>query len=351
ESCEAFYQEKDLEEGSCPFHPGKPLSTIREENYFFALSRYAKPLLDHIRAHPEFIMPETRRHEIVALIEQGLNDISVSRAGGRWGIPLPVDESHVVYVWFDALINYITAVGYGWDEARFQRWWPAELHVIGKDITRFHCVIWPAMLLSAGIELPRTIFGHGFVYHRGERISKTLGNVINPLDIVDRFGPDPLRYFLMREGSFGKDSDFTWENFINRYNHDLGNDLGNLLQRTLGMIRRYQGGTIRRPDRLSALRGEPFAELEAAVEGVLSRIREALDPTQKDIDFPVALQEIWKLVALGNAYLDRMKPWSLQKGGEGDAVAAVLHTVADLLRIVAGLLDPFLPHTAVAIRR
>ncbi|MFA6472920.1 MAG: methionine--tRNA ligase, partial [Candidatus Latescibacterota bacterium] len=226
EGCEAFIQEKDLVEGKCPNHARVP-SWIEERNYFFRLSKYGQPLFEHIRNHPDFIRPETRKNEILRLIESGLEDISVSRSGFDWGIPLPEDPGHVVYVWFDALINYLSALGFGGsDETLVQKYWPADLHVVGKDITRFHCVIWPAMLMSAGIPLPVSVYGHGFIYHRGEKMSKSLGNVLSPLDVADRFGADPLRYFLLREVVFGNDGDFTYDRFIERYNSDLANDLG-----------------------------------------------------------------------------------------------------------------------------
>jgi methionyl-tRNA synthetase len=197
DGCEAFYTEKDLVDGKCPNHATVP-RWVEEENYFFRLSEFQGPLLDHIRANPDFIRPATRRNEIVAFLESGLQDLSVSRPGGRWGIPFPDDPAHVVYVWFDALTNYASAVGFGTDDERFARWWPADLHVVGKDITRFHCVIWPAMLMAAGLELPQCVFGHGFIYHSGTKMSKSLGNIVNPLDVVEVTGADPLRFFLLR---------------------------------------------------------------------------------------------------------------------------------------------------------
>ena len=221
--CEAFKQEKDLVDGRCDLHPLTTLQWITEKNYFFRMSKYQQPLLKHFDEHPEFLQPDIRRNEILRLIEGGLEDISVSRAGQSWGIPLPFDPGSVVYVWFDALINYASAVGLGRDQEMFGRWWPADLHVIGKDITRFHAVIWPAMLMSAKIALPRQVFGHGFMTLGGQRMSKSLGTIVDPIEAADRLGVDPLRLYLVKEVPFGGDGDFDWARYEERYNADLAN--------------------------------------------------------------------------------------------------------------------------------
>lgn len=347
ESCEAFFTEKDLVDGKCPSHKSEP-KWLKEENYFFRLSAYRERLLHHYKKHPEFILPEIRRNEVLRLVEGGLQDISVSRASFDWGIPLPGDKSHVVYVWFDALINYLTATGFGQDKRRAGLpAWPADLHVIGKDITRFHCVIWPAMLMSAGLPLPKTVFAHGFVSLKGEKMSKTLGNIVTPLEIVPTYGPDALRYYLLRSSSFGSDGDFTWEDFIKRYNSDLANDLGNLLNRTLGMANRYLGGKISN----SRLR-MPDGGMKAAIGAALKTVRSAMDYRKGgDLEFHKALEAIWEVVHAGNKFIDSSAPWVLAKEGKQKEIKQVLYLTADALRNIALLIAPFLPKTSEEIWR
>ncbi len=342
EGCEAFYTEKDLVDGLCPNHRTKP-RWVEEENWFFALSRFQGPLLEHIRANPGFIRPPARRNEIVSFLESGLSDISVSRAGVTWGIAFPDDPDHVVYVWFDALTNYLSATGFGTDDAASARWWPADVHVVGKDITRFHCVIWPAMLMAAGLPLPRTVFGHGFIYHSGEKMSKSLGNIVNPLEVVARTGPDALRYFLLREISFGKDGDFTWDGFITRTNADLANDLGNLLKRTTEMTLKFLDGRIAAgrdagPDRTGL----------AAVAAVAARDVEA---AYRDLDPTAALEAAWQLVRAANRAVQETKPWELAKDpARADELAGVLSEILEAIRIAGELLEPAIPRKARRLR-
>lgn len=340
ESCEAFYTEKDLVDGHCPHHKQKP-TWLKERNFFFKLSKYQQPLLDYIAAHPEFILPEIRRNEIVSLIKSGLQDISVSRSGFEWGIPLPNDSKHVVYVWFDALINYLTAVGYGADEARFKEWWPAQVHIIGKDITRFHCVIWPAMLMSAGLKLPETVFGHGFVYLKGEKMSKSLGNVVTPMDVINAYSPDALRYYLLRSSSFGSDGNFTWDDFIKRYNADLANDLGNVLNRSLGMAKKYFNGLISKGE---AAEGDKTLILQAGETG--KKVRQALDYKRGDLEYHLALEAIWDLIAATDKYIDSSAPWTLKKEGKEERLKQVLYNVFNSLRLIGMWIHPFMPFTS-----
>jgi methionyl-tRNA synthetase len=343
ESCEAFLTEKDLVDGHCPNHKSKP-KWLAEENYFFKLTKYRDRLLDHIEKNPEFILPDIRRNEITSFLREGLQDISVSRASVEWGIPVPHDPDHVVYVWFDALINYITAMGYGWDEKTFSKWWPADVHVIGKDITRFHCIIWPAMLMSAGIELPKTVFGHGFVYLKGEKMSKSLGNVVTPMDVIDKYGADSLRYYLLREGGFGRDGDFTWEHFIERYNGDLANGIGNLVSRTVGMATRYQDGWIRPIDA-----PDTNPEIARATEWLPERIAEALDHTRGEVAFHQALAAIWETIAAADRHINDNKPWEMAKAGRADDIKRVLWEVASAIRSITVMLYPFMPTSAERI--
>jgi methionyl-tRNA synthetase len=339
ESCEAFLTDKDLVDGACPNHKTKP-QWVSEENYFFALSKYRDALVKHIKKNPEFILPEVRRNEILSLLNEGLQDISVSRSSFDWGISLPNDSKHIVYVWFDALINYISAVGFGSNEADFKRWWPAQMHVVGKDITRFHCVIWPAMLMSAGLPLPKTVFGHGFVYLRGEKMSKTLGNIVSPLDVANKFGADTLRYYLMREGSFGRDADFTWEHFIARYNGDLANGIGNLVSRTVGMATKYLGGKIPPPKK---------SALTETADGLAEKVAYHLDHESGDINFHHALSAIWEAAADADRLINDTKPWELAKAQKMSEIAQVLGEVAVVIRAIAVLLNPFMPSTAEKI--
>ncbi|MGQ0735680.1 MAG: methionine--tRNA ligase [Acidobacteriota bacterium] len=338
--CEAFKQERDLVDGLCPLHRRKP-DWIRENNWFFRLSKYQQPLLDHYKAHPTFIEPEARRNEILRLVEAGLEDLSVSRAGQSWGIPLPFDPASVVYVWFDALINYAAAVGYGWDDERYARWWPADLHLIGKDITRFHCVIWPAMLMSAGLPLPGKVFGHGWISVGGERLSKSLGNAVDPVQAAQWFGTDPLRLYLVKEVPFGGDGDFTWERLGEKYNADLANNLGNLVSRVAAMTARYRGGLlpagVARRDRLAATAATTVQDYRASMD------RLALHE---------GVAAVFRLIDATNLFIADSQPWVLAKDdANADTLTAVLAEAAEAVRVAAVLLMPVMPASAQEILR
>ena len=338
EGCEAFKPEKDLVDGNCPIHNTKP-KWIKEKNWFFRLSKYQQPLLKLYAEQPSFIEPEIRRNEILRLVEGGLEDISMSRAGQSWGIPVPFDPGSVVYVWFDALINYAAAAGYGWNDAKYKEWWPANLHIVGKDITRFHCVFWPAMLMSAREPLPKQVFGHGWVYFKGERMSKSLGNIVDPLAAADRFGPDPLRLYLAKEIPYGGDGDFTWERFEEKYNADLANNLGNLVNRVASMTERYQQGSVK------ATSGGALAAV--AAESVQA-YREAMDVHALHDGAAAA----FRLVSAANNYIAETQPWSLAKDpAQGDRLNGVLSDLSEAVRIAATLLAPVIPSSAQEILR
>lgn len=337
-SCEAFKQEKDLVDGLCPEHLTKP-DWIRERNYFFRLSRYRERLLALYEEQPSFVQPDVRRNELLRLLEGGLEDISISRAGQSWGIPMPFDETSVVYVWFDALINYISAVGYGTDALEFATRWPADLHVVGKDITRFHAVVWPAMLMSAGLPLPRQVFGHGWVHFKGQRMSKSLGTVVDPLEAVSRLGADPLRLYLSKEIPYGGDGDFSWERFEDRYNADLANNLGNLVSRVVSMVDRYHGGetqaSSRGPGRLADVATQCRIDYEGAMDRLLLHEGAAA---------------AFRLVDATNEYIAAAEPWALARSPEQtDHLRQVLYDSTEAVRVAATLLLPFMPASATEI--
>lgn len=324
--CEEFKRPDDLVDGKCPIHGTEP-EKLKEENYFFKLSAYQKPLLDHIRNHPDFVAPISRRNEVLAFIERGLEDISVSRPSRGWGIPFPGDAKQVVYVWFDALVNYLTATGY--PVPGYEQLWPPTLHIVGKDIIKFHCIIWPAMLLSAGLPLPEQVFAHGFFTVDGQKISKSLGNAIPPQNITDVYGIDGLRYYLLRDIPFGQDGEFSFERLHSVYNADLANELGNLVQRTASMITKYMGGKV--------------GIVEAHSHDV-SRYEEAMSALR----FDKALEDVWERIKGLNQLIEQEKPWVLAKEDAEHLAEVLRHIVSDLLQI-SSLLLPFLPTSAVKI--
>jgi methionyl-tRNA synthetase len=333
--CEAFVTKSDLVDGKCPIHKTAP-EVIKEENYFFRASRYKDNLLKYIEANPEFIQPPERRHEIINYIKDHFEDISISRQSMKWGIPLPIDEKQAIYVWFDALINYLTGVGYGWDEAKFKKYWPADLHLVGKDIIKFHCALWPAMLLSAGLELPRRVFAHGFFTINGEKISKSLGNTIDPVELVRKYSMDTLRYFLLKEITFGHDGDFSEERLKERYNSDLANGLGNLVARTLAMTEKYFTSKVPKN------KVDPSKLLAFDLKGDWGRYDYFMD----QLKFDEALEVAWEDIRAADGYVDKEKPWELAKAGDTDNLAQVIYNLLEMIRHIAWMIAPFMPETS-----
>ena len=336
---ERFWTEKDLTDGKCP-ECGRPVVRLSEDNYFFKMGRHQDWLVRHIEEHPDFIMPEARRNEILGFLKKPLGDLCISRPKARlsWGIPLPFDPDYVTYVWVDALTNYISAVGIFEDEARFRRWWPADLHLIGKDILMTHAVYWPTMLHAAGIEPPRHIFAHGWWLVEEQKMSKSRGKVVQPLELIEKYGSDAFRYFLMREMAPGQDSNFGEEALVARYNSDLANDLGNLLSRVVRMIKQYTQGRVPAPGGEEPLDRELKEEtLKAA-----GRVRERIEDLRVDL----ALEEAIEMARRVNRYLERTAPWKLHKEGKEDRVATVLYFSAEVLRILGDILEPVMPGKA-----
>jgi methionyl-tRNA synthetase len=334
---EAFYDEAELvtkPDGSKAAPSGAPVEWVREPSYFFKLSQWQDRLLAHYEAHPEFIAPASRRNEVVSFVRSGLRDLSVSRTSFRWGVPVPGDPDHVMYVWVDALTNYITAAGFPDEAAPRWRYWPADLHMVGKDILRFHAVYWPALLMAAGIAPPQRIFAHGWWTASGEKMSKSLGNVMDPADLVATYGLDAVRYFLLREVPFGNDGDFSRRALVSRLNVELANDLGNLAQRSLSLIARNFDGLLPRAGTLT----EDDETLLASATDLPALIRKRLDRQA----FGEALEDVWRVVRAANGYIDRQAPWALRKT-DTDRMATVLRVLADVLRIVATVLQPFMP--------
>jgi methionyl-tRNA synthetase len=338
---ETFYSPSEVKDENCPVC-GRKVQWVKEKAYYFRCSKYQEALLKHFEENPDFVMPEFRKNEVVSLLKSGVKDVCVSRLREKvsWGIPVPFDEEHVIYVWFDALINYLTGAGYLFDEEKFRKVWPADVHLIGKDILRFHAVIWPSMLMALGIELPRHIFATGFWTLGGEKISKSKGIVIDPVELSDEFGVDAFRYFFFREISLGQDGEFTKEAMTRRINFDLANDLGNFIHRTQGLYEKYTEGRVPK--------WEKKTEREKEIELLTDSIRKEISELMERLSFKETLEKIWTLVRRANKYVDETAPWQLARGKD-PYLFTVLFYIAEMSRIIAILISPFMPETAVKI--
>ena len=342
--CEAFWSERQLkDEKGCP-DCGRATEWVREESYFFRMSKYADRLLKYIEDNPEFIQPASRKNEMISFINTGLEDLCVSRTTFDWGIPVSFDDDHIVYVWFDALTNYISAIGYGVDDEKFNHYWPADVHLVGKEIVRFHTIIWPIILMAADIELPKKVFGHGWLVLEGGKMSKSKGNVIDPLVLIEKYGVDAVRYYLLREVAFGSDGFYSEEALVNRINSDLANDLGNLLSRTVAMIERYFDGIIPAAN----AKEEIDQDLESLCLTTIRESEEAMD----HLEFSTALAAIWKFVGRANKYIDETTPWILARDEEKkDRLGTVLYNLAEALRVVSVLISSHMPTTPLKLHR
>ena len=339
--CESYWLERQLVDGKCP-DCGRPVEKMQEESYFFKLSKYQDWWLQFIEENPNFIQPASRRNEMINFVKQGLEDLCITRTTFDWGIPVPFDKKHVVYVWFDALLNYLTGIKYGTDDAMFNKFWPASLHLVGKEIVRFHTIIWPIMLKAMGVELPQKVYGHGWLVIDGDKMSKSKGNVIDPLALIDEFGADAIRYFLLREIVFGNDGNFSRDALITRINSDLANDLGNLLHRTVSMIEKYHGGVVTNT-----------GVIEAVDEDLMALVKTTAENFEKDMDameINSAIKGVWALISRANKYIDETAPWILAKDeAKAARLQTVMYNLAETLRLVAILVAPFIPSTSPKI--
>ncbi|MGI6361523.1 MAG: methionine--tRNA ligase [Bacillota bacterium] len=341
--CETFLTKSQLAEGNiCP-DCGRPVEKAQEESYFFKMSKYADRWLEFVKANPDFIQPESRRNEMINFVKQGLDDLCVSRTTFSWGIPVPFDKRHVIYVWFDALINYVSALGlYSDDDSLYRKYWPADLHLVGKDIIRFHTVIWPIILMSAALPIPHKVFGHGWLMLDDGKMSKSKGNVVDPGQLVDKYGVDAVRYFLIKEMGYGLDASYSEENLLNRTNIDLANDYGNLLSRVTSMINKFQEGIVLTPQ-------GPGCEFDDDLQALAARTVLEVEKSWDDLQLSQGLTQIWQLINRANKYIDEAAPWALNKAGEKAKLATVLYNIVEILRIVTIMIEPVMPNTPLQV--
>ena len=340
--CESYWTEHQLDENGCCPDCHRPVQEVAEEAYFFKMSKYQDRVLQYIEDHPDFIQPVSRRNEMINFIKQGLDDLCISRTSFNWGIPVPIDPKHVIYVWFDALTNYLTPIGYLDNPEKFHKYWPADLHLVGKEIVRFHTIIWPCILMALDLPLPKKVYGHGWLIVDGDKMSKSKGNVIDPIGLIDEFGADAIRYFLLREINLGQDGNFSRDALIGRINSDLANDLGNLLHRTLSMTLKFQDGVVAAPA------GE--SDVDRSLKEDARETVAFFEKNMEDMQLSLTIKKVWAFISRANKYIDETAPWALAKDpAKKQELANVLYNLTEALRVISVLISPFMPTTAVRI--